>query len=107
MEEEEKKEEKFSQLRTMIPVDVLKELTDMAKQRETFKGSWDYGNTIRELLWAYKVFYNVNTRLDELEVVLGEYKQKLFELEGKEPSEEKKEKKSMFLGKHGEDDKNG
>ena len=59
--------EKFTQLRTMIPQEVYEELTEFAKVRETFTGAWDYGNAIKELLWAYKVFYNLNTRIDKLE----------------------------------------
>ena len=79
----------YIELRTRIPKDVYVELTELAKSRMTCKGGWDYGNVIRELLWCYKVFWNVNVRLDELELGFNEVRGKVMQSEVS--SESKKE----------------
>lgn len=101
-DDEKKKDEKFTQLRTMVPTDVYLELTEMCKARETFTGAWDYGNAIRELLWAYKVFFNVSTRLDQLEIkvdsVASETATKALGKDTEELVED--DKKNDLLGGH-------
>jgi len=106
MTEEIKEQEKFSHLHTMVHVEVLKELTELAKSRETFKGSWDYSNTIRELLWCRKVFWNVNTRLDDLEEENKYLRSKIADIElskGNAPKKEEKKKPNLLGGKSTED----
>ena len=85
----------FTTLYTVIPTETFNELTEMAKERATCTGKWDYGNTIRELIWAYRVFYNMNTRIDELENSFKELKAFVMEhdLKKQEPKE-KEEKKN-------------
>ena len=71
--------EQFKGLHTMLRSDVYEQLTELAKQHKTFSGSWDYSETIRELLWVYKIFYNVNTRLDDLEVEMNLLNEKIMD----------------------------
>ena len=92
--------EKFRGLHTMLPVEVHDELTELAKTRVTFSGNWDYGIVIRELLWVYNVFFNINTRLDELEISFNELKKMMFD-EKKDKTKVKSEGNPMgLLGKH-------
>lgn len=99
--DETEKHERFTQLRTMIPNEVYLELTDMAKQRETFTGAWDYGNAIKELLWCYRVFVNVNVRVDEIEAKVNSLGLSMANktMESEHKPEEKKEEKYEFLGR--------
>lgn len=89
----------FRLLNTWVKEEVFNELQELAKSFATVKGGWDYGNTIRELLWAKKVFWNINTRLDELELENKELRAMLLEKQAPRV-EEKKKKKSELLGKH-------
>ena len=108
--DEKEKHERFTQLRTMIPNEVYLELTDLAKERETFTGAWDYGNVIKELLWYYRVFVNLNVRVDEIEAKVNSLglmmSNKVMEAEHK--PEDKKKEKYEFLGRRprGEQDEN-
>ncbi len=101
-----KEEPQFAGLHTMIPVEVKRDLDAFAQVRKTVTGSWDYGQSIRELLWAYHVFFNVNTRIDALEVI---FKEHLLNDMAEKPKvqEKKKENPSGLLGQHGEVEKDG
>ncbi len=72
------KEVLFRMLKTMLPTDVHEELTELAKSRMTYSGAWDYGVILRELLWAYRVFINLNVRLDSLDVKVQDIDQELM-----------------------------
>ncbi len=94
----------FEGFHTMMRKDVKAKLVAFAKKRTSFTGAWDYSNAIDELLWSYQVFWNVNTRLDELELELKELKADKMEkevnkMEVKDKKEEKNKNPLGLLGK--------
>ena len=96
------KNDDFESLCTFVRKDTKRKLFAFAKKNKSFTGSWDVDSAIRELLWVYEVFWNVNTRLDTIENEFQEVKAFVMQQQTSEQKpEEKKEKDSDgLLGRH-------
>lgn len=92
----------FVGLHTMIRKSTKERLIEIAKKNISFTGAWDIDTALRELIWAYETFFNLNTRLDEIEVQFQELK--AFVMENNVPKVQQEEKKDDnpdgLLGKH-------
>ena len=101
MEKKDNKKSEFVGLHTMIPKEVHDELSAIAYSKQTFTGNWNYGEAIREALWARRVFFNVNTRLDEVEQDVREVLANQADEQKPKLSEDEKDANPLgLMGRH-------